>query len=59
MDYIKRLWRENWAFVLFMAGLGIAWLFLHTPGTDLASTDEFDQYITAGQPVLVEFYSNT
>ena len=59
MDYIKRLWRENWAFIIFMTGLAVAWLFLHTPGADLASTDEFDQQVTAGQPVLVEFYSNT
>jgi hypothetical protein len=35
------------------------YLFLRTPGDELASTAEFDARVTAGTPTLVEFYSNT
>jgi len=36
----------------------LAFVFLRTKGDDLASMDEFEARISAGQPVVVEFYSN-
>ena len=35
------------------------YLFLRTPGDELASTAEFEAQVTGGLPTLVEFYSNT
>jgi len=51
--------RDNWLFFLVVGGLVTAWLFLRTPGTDLASTADFDRRVSAGQPVVVELYTNT
>ncbi len=51
--------RDNWLTLLIVAGLVTAWLLLRTSGSELASTQAFDQQISAGQPVVVEFYSNT
>ena len=36
-----------------------AYLFLRTPGNELASATEFDVQVASGTPTLVEFYSNT
>ena len=37
----------------------MGYIFLRTPGDDLASTAEFDAQVSAGTLTLVEFYSNT
>ncbi len=50
--------KENWLFLLIIAGLAVGWLLLRTRGTSI-SVDGFDQQINSGQPVVVEFYSNT
>ena len=50
--------RENALFLALILGLLSAFIFLRTKGTELASTDEFDAWITSGQPVVVEFYGN-
>jgi hypothetical protein len=56
---MKRFWRENWSVVLLIAVMVGGYLFLRTPGDELASTAEFDAQVTGGAPTLVEFYSNT
>ena len=56
---ITTLIRENALFVAVLLGLVAAFVFLRTKGTEFASTDEFDAALASGQPVVVEFYSNT
>ena len=51
--------RENALFLGFLAVLVAGFLVLRTRGAKLASLEEFDALIAGGQPVLVEFYSNT
>ena len=50
--------RENWLFLLVLAGIVGGFLFLRTPGTAVASATEVDAILHDGQPTLVEFYSN-
>jgi len=58
VGFLLRFLRENWLVLLVVGGLATGWLLLRTPGTDLASTEEFDRRVRSGQPVVVEFYSN-
>jgi hypothetical protein len=51
--------RENGAFLAVLLGIVAAFVLLRTKATDLDSVDEFDGLLGAGQPVVVEFYSNT
>jgi hypothetical protein len=51
--------RENGLFVGFLAVLVIGFFVLRTRGAKLDSVDEFDALIGQGEPVVVEFYSNT
>jgi hypothetical protein len=53
------LLRENALFLGSLAVLVAGFLVLRTRGSGLASLDELDALISGGQPVLVEFYSNT
>lgn len=55
---IADLLRQNWPFLLVVALLVAAWFFLRTPADHL-SLDAFHQEINRGQPVVVEFFSNT
>jgi hypothetical protein len=50
--------RENWLFLLVLAGIVGGFLFLRTPATTVASAAEVDAILQNGQPTLVEFYSN-
>ena len=60
MEYVmKRFWCENWLVIAVITVMVGGYLFLRTPGDDLASTAEFDAQVTSGTPTLVEFYSNT
>lgn len=56
---MKRFWRENWSVVAVLIVMVGSYLFLRTPGDELATTAEFDALATDGAPLLVEFYSNT
>lgn len=56
---IRRFWRENWLVVAVIAVMVSGYLFLRTPGDNLASLAEFEAQVTGGTPTLVEFYSNT
>jgi len=51
--------RENGAFLAVLIGIVAAFVLLRTKGTDLDTVDEFDALLGTGQPVVVEFYSNT
>jgi hypothetical protein len=56
---VMNLLRENALFLGFLAVLVLGFLVLRTRGSKLASLAEFDALIAGGQPVVVEFYSNT
>jgi UPF0716 family protein affecting phage T7 exclusion len=56
---MQRFWGENWLVILVIAAMVGGYLFLRTPGDELASTAEFEAQVTAGTPTVVEFYSNT
>ena len=51
--------RENALFLGFLVVLVAGFLILRTRGSKLSSVDEFDALIGQGEPVVVEFYSNT
>lgn len=59
MDRFKRFVSENWLFVLFLAVIGGAFVFLRSTPTALADEGEFDAFLVNGRPTIVEFYSNT
>ena len=56
---MQRFWRENGLVILVIAAMIGGYLFLRTPGDELASTAAFEAQVTAGTPTVVEFYSNT
>jgi len=56
---MQRFWKENWLVILIVAAMVGGYLFLRTPGDEMASTAAFDAQVTSGTPTLVEFYSNT
>jgi hypothetical protein len=56
---MQRFWRENGLVILVITVMIGGYLFLRTPGDELASTAEFEAQVTAGTPTVVEFYSNT
>lgn len=58
-NQLVKILRENWLLLLVVAGILLAFLFLRTPGSAVASVEEVDAILQNGQPTLVEFYSNT
>lgn len=50
--------RQNAPFLIVLSAIVLAFVFLRTRGDDMASLDEFEARISAGQPVVVEFYSH-
>ncbi len=59
MSWIRQFLRENGLFLALIVALVAAFLLLRTRDSGLASTEAFDSLLQTGQPVLVEFYSNT
>jgi hypothetical protein len=59
MGLVMELLKENWLTVVIVVVLVSAALLLRTTATDLASTEEFDQRVQSGLPIVVEFYTNT
>ena len=53
------LLRENALCMGFLAVIIVGFLVLRTRGAKVASLDEFDALISGGQPIVVEFFSNT
>jgi hypothetical protein len=56
---MKRLLRENWLMILVLTVMIGGYVFLRTPGDNLASAGAFDERVRSGGPTLVEFFSNT
>ena len=56
---MRRFLRENALVMAVITVMVGGYLFLRTPGDELASTAEFEAQVTGGLPTLVEFYSNT
>lgn len=51
--------RENWLLVAFLSLVIVGFLTLRTSATPVASEQELQEMLSSGQPVLLEFYSNT
>ncbi len=51
--------RENALIIIVLFGVVGAFVFLRTKDTELESVDALDDLLVNGQPVVVEFYSNT
>jgi hypothetical protein len=58
-NHLGKILRENWLLLLVIGALVLAFLFLRTPGSAVASVEEVDAILQNGRPTLVEFYSNT
>ena len=56
---MRQLLAENWLSLPILGALGLAFVLFRTSPSDLASLDELRQILGAGQPVVVEIYSNT
>ena len=51
--------RENWLLIALFSLLAVGFLTLRTPATPIESEQELQEMLSSGQPVLLEFYSNT
>jgi hypothetical protein len=51
--------RENALFLGFLAALVGGFFLLRTREADLTSVNEYDALIGQGEPIVIEFYSNT
>jgi hypothetical protein len=58
-EQITAFVRENALFLVVLLGLVGAFILFRTKGTELESIDELDVMLANGQPVVVEFFSNT
>jgi hypothetical protein len=51
--------RENALFLGFLTVLVVGFFVLRTRGDKFGSVDEFNSLVGQGEPVVIEFYSNT
>jgi hypothetical protein len=51
--------RENWLLIAFIGLLAVGFLTLRTAATPVESEQALQTMLDSGQPVLLEFYSNT
>jgi hypothetical protein len=58
-EQVLGLLRENALFIVVLLLIVSAFVFLRTKGEDLESADELNTLLGGGQPVVVEFFSNT
>ena len=56
---ILQIIRGNIIIIVVIASLITGYFLLRTSPSDIASLEELQTLISSGQPVLVEFYSNT
>jgi hypothetical protein len=50
--------KANWFLLIFLALIASAFMFLRSKPSNVASLNELDGLLSAGQPTVVEFYSN-
>jgi hypothetical protein len=50
--------KANWLLLLFLALIISAFILLRSKPSDVASLDQLNGLVGAGQPTVVEFYSN-
>ena len=50
--------KANWILLLSIGGIASAFFLLRHKPSDVASFNELNGTLTAGQPTVVEFYSN-
>jgi len=56
--YLRRQFKDNWPFLLLIVA-GVLYVLLRTSPTEgIDSLEALDTSLQAGQPVVVEFYSN-
>ena len=50
--------REHGVLLIFLLALALAFVFLRSPATRVASAQELDTLLSDGTPKVVEFYSD-
>ncbi len=50
--------KANWLLLIFVALIASAFIFLRSKPSNVESLNELDGLLSAGQPTVVEFYSN-
>jgi hypothetical protein len=50
--------KANWLLLIVLGLIVVAFIFLRHRPSNVASLDELDDLLSAGQPTVVEFYSN-
>ena len=53
-----QLVRDNWLLLIFLLAVVLAFVFLRSPATKVASAHELDALLADGTPKVVEFYSD-
>ena len=55
---LMRLVRDNGLLLVFLVAFVLAFVFLRSPATKVASAHELDALLADGTPKVVEFYSD-
>ena len=55
---LLRFVQANWLTIALLLVLALAFVFLRSPATRVASTQELDALLADGTPKVVEFYSD-
>ena len=50
--------KANWLLLIFLTLIAGTFIFLRSKPSNVASLNELDGLLSAGQPTVVEFYSN-
>jgi len=50
--------KANWLLLILLALMVGAFIFLRSKPSDVASVDELNGLLSAGQPTVIEFYTN-
>lgn len=56
---VASFFRHNIVAILIIAAIVAGYFIFRTAPSDVASIAELDTHLSSGQPVLIEFYSNT